>query len=163
MRSVLRAFVARMILSFPLPVASLPWDKGHAGPLPRGWDAICLPSMEHHSKRTPPSPTKLTHKRLFFQKDHDSARASLAPRASMVRRNHKPTPLGGMVQAALYLEESTQRCYTLAWAYDYMVLMQTALRELKSTGCKSWHTPQLLCPASVSLFLKVAVELLFIR
>lgn len=53
--------------------------------------------------------------------------AGLAPQMSTVRKNHKPTPLGGMVQAALYLDECTQRCYSSVWAYDYMVFMPCGL------------------------------------
>ena len=53
--------------------------------------------------------------------------ARLAPYQSTVRENHKPIPLGGMVWAALYLDECTQRCYCSVWAYDYMVWMPCGL------------------------------------
>lgn len=72
-------------------------------------------------------PRSLSVNLCSFGRSTIPAQASLAPQKSAVGKNHRPTPLGGTVQAALYLDECTQRCYSSVWAYDYMVWMSCGL------------------------------------
>lgn len=64
-------------------------------------------------------------KPLFFEEKQDSAQGQTGTIAVQGGKNHKPTPC--TVQATLYLDESTQRCYSLVWTYDYKVFMPCSL------------------------------------
>lgn len=68
-------------------------------------------------------PSSLSVTLCSFRRTRIPPWASLAPQKPTVGKNHRPTPLGGMVQAALYLDECSQRCYSSVWAYDYTVWM----------------------------------------
>lgn len=91
----------------------------------------------------------------LFSEEYHSPTQSQAGTWGVHSKSHKLTSLGGMVQAVLYLDESTQSCYSWVWAYDYMVLMLCGI-------LRSWElwVPNLLYLALISPCLKLKVKLL---